>query len=841
MQQSTSWRLLSDWPLLIVGLLMILLVALNIQHKWTSAIDLAFYDQQLRWLPQTVDDDIVLIEIDEQSISLIGPWPWDRSFHAELMNELRAVDVLAYNVFFENSATASDPILIKAIEEHGQVILPMYFDQAIGNSGLRAVLPDSNISKYATIGHVNTYLDADGVYRRVRLIDHINQTSWVHYSLAATALIDHSFSTIDADYSNALIPFKTQKQPFTRYSFVDVLTGQVDITLFEGKQVFVGVTATSIGDPLIIPTSKENSQTSAVKINADIFSAIKSGNLIHPVHPLWAYLLNLCLVAISLMVVPRLSGWNQAGFSLVTLAVALLTSYVLLSNGKYFPVAGSTLAILAIPFIWNVLRLNRLFMYLRAELIELRSQQQQERFLNPSKAKLHSAIELEAVMAILEISEYQLHEVVGSTVLHPSSFDMSGENVSCQIVFDLENKKLQLNIQFKELTQLERRKVKLLEQLLVPSSDSHTIEGSDVFSRQLSMVQNFQQQLRSAHVLFEASIESIASGIMVMDLSGRVLFSNNALNSMMEKPPLHLSEALQGLQIASGPSWQSYIRNAVVKQQEQVFEAKRLGRDLAISVQCVDNEETESSLLVVNVGDITNIKAAQRSRIETIDFLSHDLRSPMASLQALVQQVKASPDTSSIQEVIDKVDLYSRRSLDFAEQFLNLAKVENEEQVQLYDVDLYTVCQNAIDSLYHQTLAKELVLNLSVCDDAWVNANGDLLERVMLNLISNAIKYSPKHTQIDVIVTLAENDGSNQLLIEVIDQGDGIAKEQQANLFKPFVRGEGGNEQRAKGLGLGLRFVDIALKRHASQINLLSPVKEGIEGSCFYFYLPALS
>ena len=244
-------------------------------------------------------------------------------------------------------------------------------------------------------------------------------------------------------------------------------------------------------------------------------------------------------------------------------------------------------------------------------------------------------------------------------------------------------------------------------------------------------------------------------------------------------------------------------------------------------------------MLVFNITDISSIKQAQRSRSEMIDFLSHDLRSPMASLQAMVNQLR-SADLSSLDmaEVINKVDLYSKRGLNFSEQFLELAKIETDEEIEFYEMDLYAIAQNACDTLYHQAKEKNISLKLDIEGDYWISTNGEMLERVLLNLVSNAIKYGPSDSQVTLSVTALETQELEAQQVEVCvkDHGPGIPADLSQLLFKPYARGKDSNTQKAQGIGLGLRFVDVALKRLHSQIEFES----NEQGTRFFFKLVAL-
>jgi signal transduction histidine kinase len=141
--------------------------------------------------------------------------------------------------------------------------------------------------------------------------------------------------------------------------------------------------------------------------------------------------------------------------------------------------------------------------------------------------------------------------------------------------------------------------------------------------------------------------------------------------------------------------------------------------------------------------------------------------------------------------------------------------------------------QNACDVLFHQAQEKSISLIIDSTDECWVMSNGEMLERVVLNLVGNAIKYSPRDTQVSL--TIKKFDES-MLQISIIDQGTGIPNDLATNLFKSYSRGSDSNTQKEQGVGLGLRFVDIALKRLNSQIQFESSAK----GTRFYFNIESI-
>ncbi|OUS41285.1 hypothetical protein A9R00_01720, partial [Oleispira antarctica] len=724
--------------------------------------------------------------------------------------------------------------------------LPLYFDRLLKSGEVSEVLPADTFRQYAGLGHVNSYLDSDGTLRKIRLMDRFSDHQWPHFSYASF-LFNQPYSTMyDQVAKDVYIPFVNDGD-FDRLSFVDVLTGLVPLAELSQRTVFVGMTATSMGDPLITPVDDKGRQSPAVDINANIYQALKDENIIQPLAAFASAIINSLMVLLALYLIPRLSGVQQFIMTAISVVAVWFISYSLLMMGFWYPSAGLMMALLIIPFIWNLLRLSRLFNYFRLQLNQLKQQQLSEIFRLPESIQLNTEDDLKAILSLLQIDNYQL-------ATNTEEDQRSMLSIVKFLTITISQQEKLLVLYFDEFTDLEKRKLNVLSQLLgsvgsASSSSSlrvHNSMRSDVFSQQLSLVDSYQQQVSMNHSMFEASIEGIAAGILVTDLAGKVLFCNQAVKQITNNHIAN-SKDLSSSIVLLQDDWITIIRKVILLQQAVTVEAKTVEgiarpMDLSVSIRCIESQENLAPLLVFNLTDISQIKQAQRSRNEMIDFLSHDLRSPMASLQALVHQARLEGGSDNA-NLLTKVDHYSQRGLDFAEQFLHLAKVESEENIQLYEVDLYSVSQNAMDSLYHQAQEKSIKLVLDSVDECWVMANGDLLERIIINLISNAIKYSPSQTEVQVSIRRqvsvqqqASTTVDQFIEVRVTDQGPGIPSGLMGTLFKPYQRGNDSNTQQAEGIGLGLRFVDVALKRLDSAIQFESSPN----GASFYFTLESI-
>lgn len=839
-----------DWPLWALGLLILLFVNINQLTHWTQGFDYSIYDNHIQNYSNYADENILIVEIDEQSLSLLGSWPWPRSYHAQMIDLLSQSEarVIAYNVIFSNAnlSDINDKLLADAIEKSGRTILPVYFDRLLNQGDVTEVLPALEFRENAVLGHVNSYLDQDGTLRSIRLMDRFKEHRWPHFSFASYLYNYPESPLLELNLDDVFIPYVT-KGDFQRVSFVDVLTGLVPVEQIAQRNIFVGVTATSIGDPLLIPTRDGGRQTPAVVINANVYQALKNNHLISPLSNLFSFLINSVLVLLALYLMPKLSGLQQFLVTVISMLSAWLLSYILLFQGYWYLSAGVLLALLVIPFIWNLLRLSRLFNYLHQQIKQLKQQQTEEVFRLPSYHGLSTEDDLKTFLSLMQIDDYHISDLeederIGSVVFE------SEHAIIKEVLLELKGEDKKLLIRFNEFTALERHKLNILEQLLLQklrdeqSVLKRSLVERDVFAQQLTLLNNFQQQVSITQSLFEESIDGVSAGILVTDLTGKVLFSNKALSELVHVKVRDTEHLFNSIQLLGGEGV-ALLRDAILLQKIVTVEAKAGENDLSISIRCIQNKVDASDaplapLVVFNITDISTIKQAHRSRSEMIDFLSHDLRSPMASLQAMVNQLRSANgvllvEELDVEDLVDKVDLYSRRGLNFAEQFLELAKVEGDENVELYELDLYSIAQNAFDTLYHQAQAKDIRLTLKIDGDFWVLTNGELLERIILNLVSNAIKYGPRNSE--VILEVVEL-GQSILQVSVKDQGPGIPADLSDRLFKPYSRGKDSNTQKAQGIGLGLRFVDVALKRLDSQIAFDSSP----EGSKFYFNLESI-
>ena len=224
---------------------------------------------------------------------------------------------------------------------------------------------------------------------------------------------------------------------------------------------------------------------------------------------------------------------------------------------------------------------------------------------------------------------------------------------------------------------------------------------------------------------------------------------------------------------------------------------------------------------VLTITDMTDIRSAERDREEALAFLSHDLRSPMLSVLALVR-------ASDRRDPLDAISDYAQRALQVSDQFVQLSRVQAREQFERYEVNVLSVLRNAVEQMY--ALAHEKQIDITTDDylddneeGVWLFANGELLERTFVNLLANAIKYSDPGSSVGVEI----EDRASAISVHIVDHGTGIPDSEVEHIFEPYFRSGAEELARERGAGLGLRFVKTVIERHGGTVQVASAFGEG--------------
>ncbi|WP_420555104.1 CHASE2 domain-containing protein [Neptuniibacter marinus] len=320
--------------------------------------------------------DVVLIDIDQESIDRFSGWPLNRGIHAEVIERLSSAEAssITYNVAFigeDLDNKLGDKRLVDAIKQSGRVILPLIAENGRELKPLNAAeLPK------AVMGHADLSLDEDEYLRRSYLYAGMGFPRWPSLALASlhvyapvkaddfsglrTPYLHVGFSKLWSRDYELLLPFglASFEQHVLRYPLWALLDGSVPKDKLRNKAIFVGISAPTIENKLkVLP---QNSFFST-EIHAFIFSTLNRGYMLSPSLSVWAVILGiLATLCWGLFLAKLPVGWRFAGFCMVFLLAGV--PVWLLSLGYWLSMMPMLAGLVSVSCIFTVGRLSGLLL-----------------------------------------------------------------------------------------------------------------------------------------------------------------------------------------------------------------------------------------------------------------------------------------------------------------------------------------------------------------------------------------------------------------------------------------------------------------------------------------------
>jgi putative nucleotidyltransferase with HDIG domain len=313
--------------------------------------------------------DIVLITIEEKSLEELGRWPWPRNYHANLIDRLKSADTVMVDILFpEKSELEEDKALIRAVADHGRVVIPMHLVSVAGNTAYRIVPPFPELADVSfASGYTNMETDIDGMVRYVTPFKRIGSGYLLSFPLAglsAAADQEPGIVHLDRGYTALSIPpftipvdnqgrlwIRFSATDFPRYGYAEVLSGQVEPEVFRDKIVMVGAAASGVEDFFVVPTPSGRREISGVQLNAEIIRMIQDGQGIVRTHRWMDAGVTMAWVILGLF----LGGWVAPSRSalFVVLAIGLEAAVVrtlFVSKGMWMAASAPLLGMVTAYF-----------------------------------------------------------------------------------------------------------------------------------------------------------------------------------------------------------------------------------------------------------------------------------------------------------------------------------------------------------------------------------------------------------------------------------------------------------------------------------------------------------
>ncbi len=861
-----GWRLNEQLVLsLALVALALLLDTSDYLWKWDQVV----YDLQIQYWQRAPAGDVVIVAIDEQSLDELGRWPWPRSTHVELLEKLTRASprVIGLDVMFaepDASAAGDDQRLAKAVSDNGRVVLPVVNGRTRLGGQLIELLPIPELSSAAAkLGHVDRQLDLDAITRSAYLRAGLSDPHWPSFALAMLELAVpggwNDLPGLRNPASANASPYKWTRDyqiwiayagppgHFPRVSYVDVLRDRVSADLFTDKFVLVGATAAGLGDLLPTPVSGDRQPMPGVEIVANEFDTLRRGLAILPLATPWRMVLTVLFVLTPVVLYSRVPRWSLAVWIGVVLATLVVCVGLLRGFQLWYPPVETWVVVTIGYLVWSWRRLVQTVRYLNQELIRLH----EERTITRSHEQSDVTRMVEFLGQIMPLGGCVLMDetdrVKASWGEPPRVFveppRIGNWSVRLPAIWTALRRRgevWRLGIHWSGESPPTAGEQRLLASLAanceLPDAKTPRSPVEFVQSR-IMQVQAATERLRSLRQFITDTLAQLAHGVVVSDAVGRILMSNSRARDYMsmaqdEDIEESLTDLLDRLEITSEDTLPQVLQSVLLDGETvQVAARGPGGQDLLVQVSPFDYEQDNLSGVLVNLADVTALRESERRRRALMAFLSHDLRTPLTSILAVIDIAKLKPEKLEDPKYIKNIEHNARRTLKLADDFLYLTRAESAESTSFGEVDMVKAALSAFDAVEAQATAKQIRLTKELPSAAVLVGDAALLERALMNLLTNAIKYSPKSAQVTLGIELVDG----RLHCWVKDTGYGIAEDDRPKLFARFKRIEREEHQHEYGSGLGLAFVKTVIERHHGTIELESHLGQG---SCFHIYLP---
>jgi PAS domain S-box-containing protein len=255
-----------------------------------------------------------------------------------------------------------------------------------------------------------------------------------------------------------------------------------------------------------------------------------------------------------------------------------------------------------------------------------------------------------------------------------------------------------------------------------------------------------------------------------------------------------------------------------------------------ITRSCILDEEAALQYLILNFSDISERKRVDRLKSEFVSTVSHELRTPLTSIAGALGLVTGGAVGELPPKARDLLDIAKRNSAHLARMINDLLDIEKLEAGKL----TLTLTRQALMPLVEAALESNLAYAsgyqvtqqiVQRCDELMVQVDAQRLQQVLLNLLSNAAKFSPRGGKVDVRVMA--QDGRAR--VEVSDYGAGVPEAFASHIFEKFAQADAGDTRKQSGTGLGLAISRQLIEQMGGSIGFVSPPGQG---ATFYFELP---
>ena len=327
-------------------------------------------------------------------------------------------------------------------------------------------------------------------------------------------------------------------------------------------------------------------------------------------------------------------------------------------------------------------------------------------------------------------------------------------------------------------------------------------------------------------------LDNMADGVILTDIEGNIVLTNKAVQNLFRIRDEN-AKAKPLIEVIREHELNDVLKSCLETGQEQIVQfdsgiSNKYLRAIAILV----NQERQGGALVL-IQDLTELKGLQTMRRELIGNLSHEFRTPLAGIKAMVETLQggAINDQTATSDFLDRIETEVDRLVQLVAELTELSRIETGKgELKLEQVNINLLIEEVIAQLMPQAERQNLSFNKKLTSDLPViQADKERIRHVIVNLIHNAIKFNRNGGSIITATEIFKDS----VLVEISDTGIGITGKDLPRIFERFYKTD--KSRAGQGSGMGLAIAKHIVEAHGGEIKVRS--EEG-KGSTFNFNLP---
>lgn len=351
------------------------------------------------------------------------------------------------------------------------------------------------------------------------------------------------------------------------------------------------------------------------------------------------------------------------------------------------------------------------------------------------------------------------------------------------------------------------------------------------FNDMIEIMDSTITEVEYNHLQMTSILKSISHGILAVDIDGNIMLINETAKKILK---CNENSTIEGSNINSVIKEKTILKELLMFRGSKESKKKEITTEddivYEISLDPIYLQDINNIIIgsIFNIEDITEKVKLENMRSEFVANVSHELKTPLTSISGFVETLKLNEniDINTRNRFLTIIESESDRLKRLIEDILLLSFIEKKESILCDNVPIYDVFIEVYDMTSYMAKSKNIKLLYEFNDKSLtVLGNRDYIKQIILNLVDNAIKYTPENKKIYVEV-FSEN---NNIVMKVIDQGIGIPQEDINRIFERFYRVDKARSRDVGGTGLGLAITKHMVKTLGGTIKVKSELGNGSE------------